>query len=1482
MAIAFVRVKVVKRSQSKNIVCKAAYIDRCELIFEGTSFQLSEVYDFSYHGKTAFREVYLPSHVDEKFKDCQVLWNAVEKFEKRKDSQVGQEFLIALPDDNCITIEDRIYLVEKFIQTHIVSKGYAAHAAIHQPDKRNIRISEDTEKKEIIENNWHCHILVPPRIFNETGNDFSKKKVMDLFPIIRKHCAVDGVKNWGKMWAQMQNDYFEEKGLNLRVDPEGIVSQIHLGPVRMRSRGIYTDLEQQDQNVAMNQILSKNSSSVLEKLTSTKSIFTFADAEAYFRKHVPENEIPEVRESFWKNEEIVELFKRGNNEFPKNEQLCQKFTTLTVIEEEKKIIRLADRIQSRSALKFKRSISSEEYKKGLNQEQRIAFDGVISGSSLSCIEGHAGTGKSYLLAALQDFYKSIGYTVRAFGPDNATARVLEEKGFQDASNIHKFLFSKHFKEKDYFSKNEVWIVDESGKVGNKSLLELLKQAEKSGAQVIFSGNSAQLPSVERGGMFKKFCEKYGCEVLIDIQRQKAAHQREISLKLAKGDSNAAINMIAATGGFSWASSKEDSIVNLVEKWMQDRVHHPYSSQLIIAHSNEEVRAINEIAHLYRKSCGEISEKEFKCETAYGKISVSEGDLIEFRKNDSKLGVTNGQTAILLNASENKFILKTQGESKEREIIFDPTEYTSYQLGYASTYFRSQGQTVDRAYVLYSKYINKPLFYVGLTRHVLNAHCFVSHMDARFLSDIKMQAKRDLQKESSLDYITQFEIEAQKQSKEMKEKINNLCNSSYLMDRFKGGSLRAWTSVKSQISGYVEKLKDRRDSEAFYNVKSSDLNKRLGRVVEIHQESPLENSQKIVAKIGDEKSMIESSSIEPKEKAVSQKNRLNLSENKKTSLREYFDKVDEAATLYSIVKAEASNSNIDERQAASFLKWQRACVERNKAAHTISHSFSPKDLKEILGAKSFEILRDRTEKHENYLSPKINVSEKLKENLEPLLHKLFPEGPTGKDSKGFRFGSKGSLSVICKGERAGCFFDFENQKGGNVLQLIQTKLGINEAEAKEWAQGFLNNPGSSYVPKQYAVAMFNKSEDKEWISLIPPKEAPVPSLREISRHLDDKYTLAAKYPYYDSNGNIVLYNLRLQEKENSQKKTILPISFGRLNQSAAQPKWGLKKYQFENDKNPIYNSIKLRENPLKPVLIVEGEKAADAGNLLFNNMVTISWFGGSGSAKRVDWSPLYGREVIIWADNDKAGFKAAEEITGSLRQVGVKSLKVVDSKILVNEFPEKWDIADPLPQGKEIGFLKECIHRAEHRAVSIDRIAAMLNVAGKNGKDQTEVRRLNEILWRVDERMRPNLENEFKSKPWEIEKRILSEVSVILQSEKELIKMTASLSGHKDVTEGVVYQSMLHQARTGVLPSLNSLEEIKKMLIICSGVVSQHLQFDEKTFSYALGKTCMMMAECRVQDKAKINEYFQSCVREVATPQMVDAMNSKTKAMEIIL
>lgn len=89
-----------------------------------------------------------------------------------------------------------------------------------------------------------------------------------------------------------------------------------------------------------------------------------------------------------------------------------------------------------------------------------------------------------------------------------------------------------------------------------------------------------------------------------------------------------------------------------------------------------------------------------------------------------------------------------------------------------------------------------------------------------------------------------------------------------------------------------------------------------------------------------------------------------------------------------------------------------------------------------------------------------------------------------------------------------------------------------------------------------------------------------------------------------------------------------------------------------------------------VLVVEGEKAADAARLLGFTATTSS--GGSQAAAMTDWQPLAGKEIWILPDNDRPGRKYAETVAGILAKLTpAPAVRIVE---LPNS-PDRGDIVD---------------------------------------------------------------------------------------------------------------------------------------------------------------------------------------------------------------
>lgn len=175
------------------------------------------------------------------------------------------------------------------------------------------------------------------------------------------------------------------------------------------------------------------------------------------------------------------------------------------------------------------------------------------------------------------------------------------------------------------------------------------------------------------------------------------------------------------------------------------------------------------------------------------------------------------------------------------------------------------------------------------------------------------------------------------------------------------------------------------------------------------------------------------------------------------------------------------------------------------------------------------------------------------------------------------------------------------------------------------------------------------------------ETPPAAARRLSAAMIAKgYKPVGLHAYRNADGLALFYRIRLKNPETGEK-WIRPIYHAgrafRLGEPAA-PVTG----------KPLYRLPELLADA-GPVYVVEGEACADALAAL-GIIATTS--GSAASADAADWSPLRGRDVAIWRDNDKAGEGYARAVTAKLRGIAA-SVEWIDLAPLV--LPEHGDCAD---------------------------------------------------------------------------------------------------------------------------------------------------------------------------------------------------------------
>ena len=240
-------------------------------------------------------------------------------------------------------------------------------------------------------------------------------------------------------------------------------------------------------------------------------------------------------------------------------------------------------------------------------------------------------------------------------------------------------------------------------------------------------------------------------------------------------------------------------------------------------------------------------------------------------------------------------------------------------------------------------------------------------------------------------------------------------------------------------------------------------------------------------------------------------------------------------------------------------------------------------------------------------------------------------PIVQKSDEWRWGSKGSLVFNLE---TGQFYDFEEGVGGGVKWLVEHH-GKNLSDIlKQFGYDLaLQTPNSSTMNGNTPITSNVRSFSRE-------------QMVDLYRQSEIKVKYADNF--------MVLRNANLPMK-------YAPFS---LNPNGT---WSMKR---PNGLLPLYIT---NNHPDKPVIVNEGEKAMRGAERIYDYDVCC-WHGGATGWNKTDWSAIYTRTVHIWADNDEAGIKCANEIAKELKLNGCK-VKVIQPPEYFNDKDDLWDAAE---------------------------------------------------------------------------------------------------------------------------------------------------------------------------------------------------------------
>ena len=337
-----------------------------------------------------------------------------------------------------------------------------------------------------------------------------------------------------------------------------------------------------------------------------------------------------------------------------------------------------------------------------------------------------------------------------------------------------------------------------------------------------------------------------------------------------------------------------------------------------------------------------------------------------------------------------------------------------------------------------------------------------------------------------------------------------------------------------------------------------------------------------------------------------------------------------------------------------------------------------------------------------------ISARARDQIEAVLARWLPAGKrTGQEWEvGNRAGEPGkSLKVHLSGGKAGCWSDFAaGDKGGDLVSLVAYLDGVSQGEAAKRLAEFLGLPtGEDQRPptKQQAPT---EPKPAEWRPIQPvPDDAPAHPVAHPKHGKPGRF-----YSYLDGEGRTLGFVARFEATPPKRpKKEFAWLVY--CDSPSGRKEW---RWQGFPTPRPLYGLPALADCPERPVMLFEGEKAAEAGRDLLPGWIGLTWPGGGKAADKADFSPLKGREVALWPDADAPGSQAMQTAGKLAREAGAASVRFVNISMfsqftpafdaqgapvlndLARVLPEGWDAADALAEGWSVDHLRLLMERPE--------------------------------------------------------------------------------------------------------------------------------------------------------------------------------------------
>jgi Ti-type conjugative transfer relaxase TraA len=797
MAIYHFSAKAISRAAGSSALAAAAY-RAAERLHDD---RLGRAHDFTNKAGVVHSEVMLPDGANEAWSDRERLWNDVEAAEVRKDAQLAREIEFALPRE--MTQQQAIELARDFVQAEFVDRGMIADLNVHWD------IGADGEAKP------HAHVMLTMReiVVGEEGSATFGAKVRDWN-------RTELLTHWREAWAAHANQRMAELDIDARIDHRSLAAQgIDLEPQskigaaasRMAGEGLSPERLAEHADIARSngEKIIADPNIALSAITHQQATFTTRDLAMFAHRHSADKAQFDAVMSAVKNApELIALGKDGKGH--------DRFTSREMIESEQRLERATIRLEARRSHavpdRYREMALANAKERGmdLSSEQRGALEHVTSAKGVSNVIGYAGTGKSAMLGVAREAWVRAGYTVQGAALSGIAAEGLEH-GSRIPSRTLASLEHQWAQGREKLTSRHVLVIDEAGMLGTRQMERVISEAERAGAKVVMVGDPQQLQAIEAGAAFRAAAERHGAVEIGSIRRQQIDWQREATRELATGRTGQALGRYEQAGHVHVAETREGARAQLVDAWDRDRLTKPDASRIILTHTNDEVRALNEAVREKVRASGDLGE-DVALKVERGQRQFADGDRIMFLKNERSLGVKNGSLGTVESVSDLRMSVKLDDG---KAVAFDLKDYAHLDHGYAATIHKAQGMTVDQVKLLATPGMDSHGAYVALSRHRTQVDLHYGKDDFADRKAVVRTLSRERGKDMASDFARQPEKTAEVSRWQVEARAGlKVSRSGHLADLIKDATAAPQREPVAKVRVKVAQHEQANDRQAF--------------------------------------------------------------------------------------------------------------------------------------------------------------------------------------------------------------------------------------------------------------------------------------------------------------------------------------------------------------------------------------------------------------------------------------------------------------------------------------------------------------------------------------------------------------------------------------------------------------------------------------------------------------------------------------------